>query len=372
MMTRRTLRDWITDFALFLFAATFSVVTSDAVTTDPDMSEEAIFADVLAGGFACAALWLRRRWPVQLAAVLLITGSVSHFVTGPVLVALFTVAAHRPWRVTRWIVALSVAPLPVYLILRPDPDLPKVASAIVYFALVAAAVACGLAVRSRSELIASLREQADRAGAEAKREAREEMAREMHDVLAHRLSLLSLHAGALEFHPGAPEPEIQRAAGVIRDSAHRALQDLREIIGVLRAVQDGGRPQPTLAELERLVEESRAAGARVALDLRVAEPGAAPALAGRTAYRIVQEGLTNARKHAPETEVTVAAGGGPGKGLTVEVRNPLPRGGASAAIPGAGQGLIGLTERASLAGGRLEHGRAGEDFRLYAWLPWPT
>ncbi|MGH3324648.1 MAG: DUF7134 domain-containing protein, partial [Streptomyces sp.] len=196
---RRTLRDWIADFALFLFAATFSVVTSESVTTDRGPSEEALVADVLVGGFACAALWLRRRRPVQLVVVLVLTGSVSHFVTGPVLVALFTVAAHRPWRVSRWIAALTVAPLPVYLIVRPDPDLPPAASAIVYFALVAAAFACGLAARSRSELIVSLREQAEQAAAEAKRGAREEMAREMHDVLAHRLSLLSVHAGALEF-----------------------------------------------------------------------------------------------------------------------------------------------------------------------------
>ncbi|MCW2878389.1 MAG: sle [Sphaerisporangium sp.] len=371
-MPRRTFRDWIADFALFLFAATFSIVTADSVATGPNLSEEALFADVVAGGFACAALWLRRRSPVQLAVVLLLTGSVSHFVTGPVLVSVFTVAAHRPWRVTRWIAALAVVPLPVYLILRPDPGLSAATSAIVYFALVAAAFACGLAVRSRNELITSLREQAERAGAEAKRQMREEMAREMHDVLAHRLSLLSVHAGALEFNPGAPEPEIQRAAGVIRDSAHQALRDLREIIGVLRAVEGGGQPQPTLADLGRLVEESRVAGARVALDLQVAEPGAAPALGGRTAHRIVQEGLTNARKHAPGAEVTVAVSGGPGKGLIVEVRNLLPDGEVGAAIPGAGQGLIGLTERASLAGGRLEYGRIGEDFRLYARLPWPT
>ncbi|MFD5393158.1 hybrid sensor histidine kinase/response regulator transcription factor [Streptomyces sp. NPDC127097] len=99
---------------------------------------------------------------------------------------------------------------------------------------------------------------------EAQRAAREEIAREMHDVLGHRLSLLSLHAGALEFSPGAPEAEIARTAAVIRESAHQALQELRTVIGVLRAPtaeESGGtRPQAGLGDLERLFAESREAG----------------------------------------------------------------------------------------------------------------
>jgi signal transduction histidine kinase len=105
----------------------------------------------------------------------------------------------------------------------------------------------------------------------------------------------------------------------------------------------------------------------------VDEPAAAPTAAGRNAYRIVQEGLTNARKHAHSAEVSVAIHGAAGDGLTVEIRNPCPVGtGRAAAIPGGASGLIGLTERASLAGGRLKHGpTAAGDFRLWAWLPWP-
>jgi signal transduction histidine kinase len=198
----------------------------------------------------------------------------------------------------------------------------------------------------------------------------------MHDVLAHRLSLLSVHAGALEFNPGASRAEIERAAGVIRESAHQALDDLRGVIGVLREPDGtgdgaGGRPQPTLADVPRLVEESRDAGMRITLEADDAVMAAAPAAPGRTAYRIVQETLTNARKHAPGTEVTVRLRGGPARGLTVEVSNPVPAATAVVpVVPGAGQGLIGLTERASLAGGDLEHGRSGGDFRVRAWLPW--
>jgi signal transduction histidine kinase len=198
----------------------------------------------------------------------------------------------------------------------------------------------------------------------------------MHDVLAHRISLLSLHAGALEIRPDAAPAEVAGAAGVIRASAHQALQDLREVIGVLREEPAGDpgpeRPQPTLRELPALVEESRAAGTTVRLDLTV-DPAAVPGLTGRTAYRIVQEGLTNARKHAPGAVVAVTIGGTAGDGLSVAVRNPWPPPGHEAAIPGAGTGLIGLAERAALAGGRLEHGHRGDhEFALTAWLPWPV
>ncbi|GAA4894462.1 hypothetical protein GCM10023237_10940 [Streptomyces coeruleoprunus] len=199
----------------------------------------------------------------------------------------------------------------------------------------------------------------------------------MHDVLAHRLTLLSVHAGALEFHPDAPSAQVARAAGVIRDSAHEALQDLREIIGVLRAPGDrddghGERPQPTLATLDALIAESRRAGMKVTLDNDAVDPATVPTATGRTVYRIVQEGLTNARKHAPGTEVTVTVRGRPGEGLTVEVHNPAPEG-PVAPVPGSGQGLIGLTERATLAGGRLTHGPGpGGGFTLRAWLPLPS
>jgi signal transduction histidine kinase len=245
---------------------------------------------------------------------------------------------------------------------------------------VSGALAWGLYVRARRLLLASLLERAQRAEAEqelrvqqARHLERARIAREIHDVLAHRISLLSLHAGALELRPTAPPETIASAAGVIRSSAHQVLEDLREVIGVLRVDQPDEppeRPQPDLAGLEALAAEARAAGGTVTLDNAIADPAAVPATIGRAAYRIVQEGLTNARKHAPGRPVTVTAGGAPGEGLTVEVRNPLSPGGARAAIPGGGTGLIGLAERAAIAGGRLEHGATAGGFRLAAWLPW--
>jgi signal transduction histidine kinase len=121
--------------------------------------------------------------------------------------------------------------------------------------------------------------------------------------------------------------------------------------------------------VERLVAESREAGMSVTYQQEAKDADTLPAVTGRTAYRIVQEGLTNARKHAPDTEITVAVSGRPGEGLTVTVTNPLP-GSPGTMIPGAGQGLIGLGERAQLAGGQLEHGPRGDSFVLRARLPW--
>ena len=183
----------------------------------------------------------------------------------------------------------------------------------------------GLFVRARRELVRSLREQAERAGDEARAAERRRIAREMHDVLAHRLSLLSVHAGALEFRPEAPPEEVAEAASVIRESARAALEELRGVIGVLR--EDSGEsltepPQPTLADLPALVEESREAGMRITAQIELGD--AAPAAAaGRTAYRIAQEGLTNARKHAPGAAVTLTVEALDGD-LRVEIRSLAP------------------------------------------------
>jgi signal transduction histidine kinase len=235
-----------------------------------------------------------------------------------------------------------------------------------------AALGFGLFIRARRQLVQSLHEQADRSAEEARAAERRRIAREMHDVLAHRLSLLSVHAGALEFNADAPADEVAEAAGVIRESARSALEELRGVIGVLR--EDAGEsptepPQPTLADLPALVEESRAAGMRISARIELGE-APAPAAVGRTAYRIVQEGLTNARKHAPGAAVTLTVSVLEDH-LRVEVRSLAPVAVASGSpLPGAGTGLIGLAERVTLAGGELEHGVDPDGaFVLRARLP---
>ncbi|MCX4844243.1 sensor histidine kinase [Streptomyces sp. NBC_00893] len=379
--SRRTVRDWAVDLTAFLCAAAVGMVTVATIEADPTTPDGVLLADIVVGALACCALWVRRRWPFGVAVGLVLVSAIEPVAAGAMLVALFGVAVHRPFRPVAAVGALALVLTPVQPYLRPDPGTSFVEATIIGALLPLLVISWGMAVRSRRQLVVTLRERAHRAEAEAElraeqaqRLAREAIAREMHDVLAHRLTLLSVHAGALEFRPDAPTAEVARAAGVIRDSAHEALQDLREIIGVLRSPgeSDGDRPQPTLATLDSLIDESRLAGMKVTLDNRVDDPGAAPAATGRTVYRIAQEGLTNARKHAPGTEVTVTVTGAPGEGLIVEVRNPAPTE-PFERVPGSGQGLIGLTERATLAGGSLDHGPEPDGgFRVRAALPWPA
>ena len=376
---RRTARDWVVDFSCFLLAVLIGLVGAEALRDNTELPHAVAVLDQVLGALSCAAVWLRRRRPFGLAAAMVPVGFLSETSGGVAIIALFTLAVHRPFRYVAWVAGAQLALTPLYFWWRPDPDLPYAAAVALLLVLTVATVGWGMFVRSKRQLMLSLRDRARRAETEARlraeqaqRLAREAIAREMHDVLAHRLTLLSVHAGALEFRPDAPRDEIARAAGVIRESAHEALQDLREIIGVLRAgdSEDAGRPQPTLAALDTLVAESRQAGMKVTLDQRVTDAASVPASVGRTAYRIVQEALTNARKHAPGAEVTVSVAGGPGEDLTVRVRNPPPEGDVPP-VPGAGQGLIGLRERATLAGGSLEHGRTPEGgFEVSARLPW--
>ncbi|MFF9350130.1 sensor histidine kinase [Streptomyces sp. NPDC014734] len=377
---RRTVRDWIVDITAFLCAALIGMLAMTTIDADHTTPDGVVLADGLVGAAACCTLWVRRRWPVGVALGLTLVSVVEPTSAGALLVSLFSLAVHRPFRPVAAVLVLNLALAPVQPYLRPDPNSSLVESVVIGVLLCLLVVGWGMFVRSRRQLVVTLHERARRAESEAalraeqaQRLAREAIAREMHDVLAHRLTLLSVHAGALEFRPDAPTAEVARAAGVIRDSAHEALQDLREIIGVLRSPgeSDGDRPQPTLATLDSLISESREAGMKVTLDSRVTDRAGAPAATGRTVYRIAQEALTNARKHAPGTEVVVTVRGGPGDGLTVEVRNPAPAE-PFQRVPGSGQGLIGLTERATLAGGRLDHGPDPDGgFRVRAWLPWP-
>jgi signal transduction histidine kinase len=196
----------------------------------------------------------------------------------------------------------------------------------------------------------------------------------MHDVLAHRLSLLSVHAGALEFRPDAPAAEIAHAAEVIRTSAAAALGDLRQIITVLRedSAATDGPPQPGFGQLADLLQESLSAGMTVDTRVDLPDAGQLPEAAGRTVYRVIQEGLTNARKHAPgaPVQVTVTAGGQAVTAAVISRRRPVLAAPGTGAPAGAGAGLIGLAERVTLAGGQLEHGPdAIGDFVLRATIP---
>jgi signal transduction histidine kinase len=338
-------------------------------------------ADVALGVLACVALvLLRRRWPVGLTLALLPVSTVSVMATGAVIVALFTVAIHRRGPVALALGVAYVAVVPVYFVLHHNPEFPVWVDLLVRAVTTAGALGWGMFVRAYRRLTETLREHAARLEAEqhlrvdqARLTERARIAREMHDVLAHRMSLVSLHAGALEVRTDARPEEVAIAAGAIRASAHEALEELRGVIGVLRegAVGRPEPPQPGLADLPGLVDSARAMGMSVGYTCAVPAGGPSVVL-GRTAYRIVQEGLTNARKHAPGTAVRVLLDGGPGAELRIRISNPYPRQASGPGVPGAGMGLVGVSERAALAGGHVEYGRQDDHFQLEARLPWPT
>lgn len=369
---KRTARDWLVDVLMFLLALLVGVlVYAESETAHTDVEN---LIDVVLGAVSVIALWWRRRWPAGTGVLITVASAFSAFSAGAALIALFNVALRGTRRQIILVTVLGVLGGVVFTVMYPtDDDVPLFFELVLAVLITLVVVPWGLFTRTQRDLLRTARERAEKAEAEqrahveAAREAeRRRIASEMHDVLAHRLSLLSVHAGALEFRPDASPEEIEQAAGVIRATATEALRDLRDVIGVLRTGDDStAPPQPTLDAIPGLVEESRAAGMHVRSRI---DASGGEVMVGRTAYRVVQEGLTNARKHAPAAAVEVTVGPSDEQ-LVVEVvsrKSAL----APPAQPG-GSGLIGLTERVELAGGTLECGpnRRG-DFVLRAVLPW--
>lgn len=379
-------RDRLVYFGTFAFA--FMVGVGAYFEDLPaDIASWHLAVVIVAGLAACLSLFYRRRWPIGVAVFTMVVGFASPLAGGAFLVALLNVVIRRSWMPAVVLLVVGVLASPLYLHFYPSQGSPW--DDLIWGILVTGGlIAWGMYVRARRELLRSLHERARQAEADrdlrlaqAREQERTRIAREMHDVLAHRISLVALNAGALEFRPDASPKEVREAAAVVRANAHLALDELREVISVLREEAPGDTaaeepPQPTLENLGSLIEESRQAGSEVGFISDVEEITAVPDSTGRTAYRVVQEGLTNFRKHAAGGSAEVAVSGSPDEGLTVQVRNRRPltepvNGADASGIPGSGTGLIGLAERVELAGGRLEHGQMPDgQFRLRAWLPW--
>jgi signal transduction histidine kinase len=347
-----------------------------------DGQSEVLFAIDLAFGLVSFVLvFFRRRWPLGIAVATTVLGVVSSTSAGPSSLALVSVATGRRWRQVIPLAVLSFASAEAFAVINPpNTDEPWWLTASTNLVFGAAVVAWGMYLGSRRELIWTLRSRAERAEAEqelrsvhARDSERARIAREMHDVLAHRISQISMHAGALGFREDLNADEMRASAVVIQQTAHEALNDLRGVLGVLRDRETGEllhTPQPTYADLVGLVEETRRAGARVEYDDRIACTHEVPDAVGRTLYRIVQEGITNAGKHAPGTLLAIRVSGSPDDGIDVLLRNPVGFG--ETRTPGSGLGLVGLTERAELRGGHLTHGWDASTFVLHAWIPWAS
>lgn len=247
-----------------------------------------------------------------------------------------------------------------------------VAAVLVGLVLAAAAV-----VRTRSALAEA--EQVRDAATERSDVMRDEMiraeertriARDMHDTLAAGLSRISLFAGALQVNAADNPEKVVNSAAQIRATAHESLDDLKSIVGVLRgtgAQRDSERHQGIDA-VPQLVQAARAAGMHCTLSTDLA-PGDVGVLSGHVCFRVVQESLTNAQKHASDQVVAITLDGAPDRGIRVLVRNLLSSSTTGGGV-GSRTGLRGLAEQAREIGGTLEAGRLEAEFVVRCWVPW--
>jgi signal transduction histidine kinase len=327
-----------------------------------------LLLDLGLGVVAVILMRWRRRLPFTVALATAAMTTVSFAAGGAAAVAYVSLCTHRRW--SRIVPVGVVSWVPVVVSGATAGTL--LFSGVVGAVFVGALTVFGLYVRGRRDLAAAARE-AQRAAhlrdvEQARMAERLTIAQEMHDVLAHRISLLSMLAGGLAYRTDLTAEQTRETATAIQENAHLSLTELRAVLGTLRREGAPEPPQPSLARLDALFEEVRAAGQRVEVTDDIRDRHLLPAQTGRHAYRIVQEALTNARKHAPGRPVTAELRGRPGDGLLIRVTNPAAPGAPAAA--GARLGLIGLGERTRMAGGTLHHALREGRFVLDARLPW--
>ena len=392
-MTRvaaRPRRRWhalLVDVGLVVVAAGFGLFI--LLPTTEMHGRASLVLDVVLGVAVCASLAVRRRFPMTVAACAVAASAVSASAAGASLVALFTAAIRvRPAAIAALTAAELVATF-CFPLLYPDAaGFSYRTQVIMGSSMNLAAVGWGLMVRAQRNYLRAVLERAhdlevgqELLAATVRDQERRRIAREMHDALAHRLSLLSVHAGALEFRSDLSADQTRTMAGIIRQTSHEALGDLQDVIGILRDGSTGGgsllEPRVGLDDLAALIDESRLSGTEVDVDQCVGEAGGSAsrnAAAAATAYRIVQEGLTNARKHAPGSPVRIVVRSHEAGELAVTVSTSLdPRPAAvPSVIPGTGTGLSGLGERVSLLGGTFRSGKVADQFVVTARLPWGT
>ena len=329
----------------------------------PDPSVPPVLTVLVAVATGLTSLYLRRTAPLVLFGWAALAGALTVDSGSAMVIAAYAVARYDD----RWRVRAAAAVTGIVLLSRPWagqawPEAVSDLAGSVFVVLLPGAI--GAWASARAQLLAALRERATRAEEErelmardAVRTERTRIAREMHDVVGHRVSLMVLQAGAIEV-ASADQQRVERLSTEVQRAGRQALDELRQLVGVLRAADEDPdpqaplTPQPGLADVPRLVADARAAGLPVELAGPLPDPADVDPGTGRAAYRIVQEALTNAGKHAPgaDTRVTVERDAGR---LVVRVVNGPPRG-APTALPGGGFGLVGLAERVRMLDGTLQ------------------
>lgn len=379
-----------------------------------------VAAGVVFGALAGSVLLVRRRWPIAVVLVsIAITPAEMGFLMG--VVGLYTLAAAElPRRIIASLAGMSLVGTMIVTFVKTRQDMSRgdldIGDWFVPFAAItmslgftAPPVLLGLYVGARRRLMESLRERADSLERElqllaeraeeraewARNEERTRIAREMHDVVAHRVSLMVVHAAALQAVARKDPEKAVRNAALVGDMGRQALTELREMLGVLRsgggdvrreraasvplvavgvaaaaaasrAADDEG---PSLAEIEELVGQSAAAGMVVAFSVEGDARSYAPVVE-QAAYRVVQEALTNVHKHAAGAKTYVRLAHRVSE-IAMQVENEPPEEAASSArLPSGGNGLVGMKERVSALGGVFVSGPTDAGgFRVSAVIP---
>lgn len=352
----------------------------------------------LVGTLLAVALIWRHRWPLPIAAAACVLPILLPLDALAALVCLGGVIRRRPWRD-----AVPIGALTALAVWRSvwqdgrgtDEDTsfwhimtgaqghatPWWVVLIITAVLMAITVAVALVVRSRRDLASSRHKEAvadekvERLGESlARQQERERLAREVHDALGHRLSLLSIHAGALEV-AAHDDTRLASSAAVVRQGAQQSMDDLRSLLSVLRQPGDAdvAASVPDLGDVSALVDESMGSGLPLVASVVVDSHQGLDPIVSRSAYRIVQELLTNARKHACGAPMRLQVTASPAHGIEMSCGNMLPP--QSPIPPGEvarlGNGLTGIIERAEQLGGRhrvwVDEQRV---FRVAILLPW--
>ncbi|MEU6080144.1 histidine kinase [Streptomyces sp. NPDC047108] len=343
---------------------------------------------------AAAAVIPLRRWAPSVA----LLATVPLFALETAGIAALIVAFDAPRRISSGRSSAGPVPLPALIALLPvvtavttllhlkwpfdsGLDFVQVGAAAVFTALFLVSFALtGAFVGQRQRLMQAMRERTDYleranqlADSQARLQERSRIAEEMHDILGHQLSLISLYAGGLELATSTKAPELSQEAELMRSTARNALEELRDILGVLRAdpgPYELGRDVGTRADIEELVAASRRGGIDVELDWRGDDLTHAELRIRCALHRIVREALTNVHKHAAASPVGIRVDVGKDT-VGATVRNgPEPDTGLARRLPGTGSGLVGLEERVGLLGGGFTAGpEPGGGFSVVAELP---
>lgn len=380
-MAARDVRAFALDVALAIVGGYIAILLTTEVYGA--LAVPARTAALLLAAVHGAALAFRRVAPravlgVQIAtAIAYVALGLPIYMLGfAVLVTIYTVASRLDRRTA--VAALIVAEATLAVLIRVGPSFPGLSSWMLFSAIVAAAWFLGDIVR-RWQTAAAAHE---RRAAELER-AREELARlavtaerlriarELHDVVAHGMSVIAMHAGSARLAVGRDPAAERKALEVIEEASRTALAEMRRLVAVLREADDAApalAPARGVADMHALVADM--AGAGVGVDVQVeGDLSAVPEGVSVAAYRIVQEALTNVAQHARPARARLSVVVGE-DGIRLSVSDDGRS--ASRSPSAAGHGLVGMRERAALYGGELVAGPAPDGgWRVSAWLPWP-